>query len=124
MATDRLLRGLLVLTLLVCAAGAAPGLYFIGEDAQTRGEFLDGIGIAIGLGILALVAVPAALAGWALRASLLHRSNAPGRALAAGLAGLVLGAPFGIAYRPLLAVLIVPLLLSVVAFEARQQQSR
>lgn len=120
-AVDRLLRGLLVVMLLACAAGAVPALIFIGSDAQASGEWLDGLGIAIGLAILAVVAVPAGLTGWALRGSLEGRSSAPAWALAAAGTGVLVGIGFGFAYRPLLAVLVVPLLLGVVAFDARRE---
>lgn len=119
-AIDRLLQALLALTLLACAAGTAVGLYVIGQDLETSGEFLDGLGVVIGLAILFLVGVPAALAGWALRLSLRRRQHAESWAIAAAVAGLVLGLPFGVGYRPLLAVLAVPLLLLVVAVEARR----
>jgi hypothetical protein len=118
-ATDRLLQGVLVLTLLVCGAGAVLGFYFIGQDMEAQGEFLDGIGILIGLAILFLVGAPAVLAGWALRLSVTGRRHAGRWAVAAGVTGLLLGAPFGISYRPFLAFLAAPLLLVVVALTTR-----
>ncbi len=65
-AVDRLLQIFLGLALVPVLAGAAFGLYFIGEDAGQSGEFLDGLGLMIGLGVLVLVGVPGVLAAVAL----------------------------------------------------------
>jgi hypothetical protein len=119
-AIDRLLRGLLVVMLLACAAGAVPALIFIDSDLEASGEWLDGLGVAIGLAILAVLAVPAGLTGWALRASFEGWSSAPAWALAAAGTGVLVGIGFGFAYRPLLAVVVVPVLLGVVAYDVRR----
>ena len=123
-AVDRLLRGLLVALLLACTAGAVPALLFIGQDMERSGEFLDGIGIVIGLAMLAVVAVPTGLAGWAMRESLRSSPKAPAWALAAAVAGALVGVGFGVGYRPALAVLVLPVLLMVVAVDARRSGVR
>ena len=64
------MQALLVLTLLAAAAAGGFGLYVVAEDLGTSGEFLDGVGIVIGLGILGLAVVPFGLAAGALRTSL------------------------------------------------------
>jgi hypothetical protein len=117
---DRILAALLGLTLLAGAVGAAGGLYMIGQDLEMSGEFLDGLGIMIGLVILGIVGAPMALAAKALHALWHQRPNAWKWATAAGLVGLVSGIPFGMFHHPLFAALVLPLLVAVVAVEGRQ----
>lgn len=117
---DRLLSGLLVLLLLLAAAGAVPGLYMAGTDLQTSGEFLDGLGTVLGLGIVGMVAVPAGAAVMAIRA--LHRGRSSSRAWAvvAGALGTLAVLPFGFVFPPLFAALVLPLLVvAVVVLEGR-----
>ena len=113
---ERLLTVLLVLPLVAAAAGAAPGLYMAWSDLETSGEFLDGLGAVVGLAIVGLVAVPAVVAVVALRAIGRRTASARRWAVAAGVLGMAAAVPFGFYYQPLLAVLVVPLLLVVVAF--------
>lgn len=113
------MQALLVLTLLAAAAAGGFGLYVVAEDLGTSGEFLDGVGIVIGLGILGLAVVPFGLAAGALRTSLRQKPSAARWGIAAGLAGVVFGLPLGLLFHPVLAVLLVPALLAVIALEAR-----
>jgi hypothetical protein len=120
-AVDRYLAGLLVLLLLAAAAGAVPGLWLVGGDLQTSGEMFDGLGLALGLAALAVVAVPATAAVLALRRLWSGRPTAHPWALAAGVLGVLAVVPFGMFYHPLLALLVVPALLVVSAIvEARR----
>jgi hypothetical protein len=116
---DLVLAVLLALTLVVGAAGALAGLYMIGQDLEMSGEFLDGIGIAIGLVVLAVVGVPMALAGMALHSLRRVRPSTWRWATAAGVTGVLSGIPFAMFYRPLLALLVLPLLVAVVAVQGR-----
>ena len=52
-AVDRLLQIFLGLALVLVAGGRAFAIYLIGQDADQSGEFLDGLGVLIGLGIIA-----------------------------------------------------------------------
>ena len=114
-ATDRLLRGALVLGLIATLPGLYLGLYLVGQDLQQSGEFLDGVGLAYGLVVVAAVALPAALAGRALLLSARGGRSAPWWALAAALAGLVDALLAGWWNARLLPAALVPLFLAVVA---------
>jgi hypothetical protein len=112
---DRLLTVLLVLLLLASAAAALPGLYLVGSDLQTSGEFLDGIGVVLGLGMVGLATVPAAAAVMAIRTLRRGRPSARRWVVGAGVLGACAVLPFGFFHQPLLAVLVLPVLLVVVA---------
>jgi hypothetical protein len=112
---DRLLLGLLVLLLVAAAAGALPGLYLAGSDLQASGEFLDGVGLVFGLGIVAIVAVPAATAGLTIRRLRRGRARARRWVIGTGLLGGCAVLPFGFLYQPLFAVLVLPVLLVLIA---------
>ncbi len=114
-ATDRLLRAVLVLGLLACLPGLWLGLFLVGQDLQATGEWLDGLGLAAGLVVLAGVLLPAGLAAWALRRSFRGRDDAPRWALAAAVAGLAVAAMFGWNNPRLLPFAAAPLLVGVVA---------
>lgn len=116
---DRLLQILLVVTVLLCVAGAGLGLFFLVQDLQVSGEFLDGLGAVIGLAIMGLVGVPLALAAWALRQSFRARANAPTWAVAAAVAGALCSIPFWFSTPPLVFVLVPLVLLGVVGHQAR-----
>lgn len=120
---DVILAVLLVLTLLAGVVGLWAGLALIGDDLESQGEFLDGLGVVIGLGVLALVGVPMAVAAKAVHAVRHGRANAWKWATAAGLIGLVAGIPFGMFHQPLFAVMVLPLLVAVVAVEGREGAS-
>lgn len=119
---DAILAALLVLTLLAGGVGALAGLYLVFDDLESQGEFLDGLGIVIGLAVVAMVGVPMTLAGKAIHGLRRGRPNAWKWAVAAGVFGLLSGVPFGMFQRPLFAVLAVPLLVAVVAVEGREQR--
>src|SRR6476620_2067344 len=102
-AVDRLLQTFLALALALVLAGVLFGLSFIGQDAGQSGEFLDGVGILVGLAVLVLVGVPGALALVALRRSLKGRSHAADWALAAGLLGALSAGVFAFVYHPFVA---------------------
>jgi hypothetical protein len=112
---DRLLTGLLVLLLLAASAAALSGLYLLASDLQESGEWLDGIGVVFGLGIVGIAAVPAAAAGMALRSLREGRPSARRLAIGAGALGACAVLPFGAFYRPLLAAMVLPALLVTVA---------
>jgi hypothetical protein len=114
-AVDRYLAGLLVLLLLAALAGAVPGLWMVGDDLRYSGEMFDGLGIALGLAALGVVAVPATVAVLALRRLWSGRPAAHRWALAAGVLGVLAVVPFGVFYHPLFALLVVPGLLAVAA---------
>jgi hypothetical protein len=118
---DMILTVLLLLTLLAGVVGAGAGLVSIGEDLERSGEFLDGLGVVIGLGILGIVAVPMALAAKAIHAVMHRRANAWKWATAAGVVGMAGVVPFGMFEHPLLAVLVLPLLVAVVAVAGRER---
>lgn len=122
-AVDRLLQILLGLALVPVLAGAAFGLYFIGEDAGQSGEFLDGLGLMIGLGVLVLVGVPGVLAAVALTRSLRHRPHATSLALAAGVLGTLSTLVFAFVYLPCVAALVPALLVIGVSVAARHDVS-
>ena len=109
-ALDRALQTFLGLSLVLAVAGAAFGLLFIGQDAGQSGEFLDGVGVMIGVAVLLLVGVPAVIAGLALRRSLRRQSHAHVLALVSGLVGLGSVAVFAVVYHPFAAAA-VPLLM-------------
>ena len=111
----RLLTGLLVLLLLAAAAGAMLGLSMLGSDLQTSGEFLDGIGVVIGLVIFGLVAVPGAAAAMAIRSLRRDSPSARRWVVGAGVLGACAVLPFGFFHHPFFAVLVLPVLLVVVA---------
>ncbi len=117
---DTILTALLVLTLLAGGVGAVAGLSMIGQDLERSSEFLDGLGIVIGLVILGIVGVPMALAAKAIHALRRRRPNAWKWATAAGVIGLAAGIPFGMFQQSLFAVLVLPLLVAVVAVEGRE----
>jgi hypothetical protein len=121
-ATDRLLRGALVLGLLATLPGLYVGLYLVGQDLQDSGEFLDGVGVMFGLMTLAAVVLPAALAGRALLLSVRGARTAPRWALAAGLTGLVDALLAGWWNGQLLATALVPLFVAVVALGRLHEQ--
>ena len=123
-AVDRLLLVVLVLALLTASAGAVVGLTMIGEDLETQGEWLDGLGLMFGLAVLGVVAVPALVAGKALHDVRRGREGAWRWALAAGVVGLLAVVPFGVFAHPSFAVAVVPFLLVVVALEARKDATR
>jgi hypothetical protein len=127
-ATNRLLRGALVLGLAATLPGFYLGLFLVGQDLQESGEFLDGVGVAYGLMVVAAMALPALLAGRALVLSLRNRTTAPRWAFAAALTGLVDALLAGWWDALLLATVLVPLFLAVVALarlhEQRARQSR
>lgn len=117
---DLVLAVLLVLTMLAGAVGLWAGLALISDDLESQGEFLDGLGLVIGLGVLALVGVPMTVAAKAVHAVRHGRVNAWKWATGAGLIGLLAGIPFGMFHQPLFAVLVLPLLVAVVAIESRE----
>lgn len=121
-ATDRLLRGALVIGLLATLPGLYLGLFLLGQDLQDSGEFLDGVGAMFGLMTLAAVVLPAALAGRALLLSVRGRRTAPWWALAAGLVGLVDALLAGWWDARLLAAALVPLFLATVALGRLHEQ--
>lgn len=114
-ATDRLLRAVLVLGLLASLPGLWLGLFMVGQDLQATGEWLDGVGLAVGLVILAGVLLPACLAAWALRRSFRGRDDAPRWALAAAIAGLAVCVLFAWNNPRLLPFAAPPLLVGVIA---------
>jgi hypothetical protein len=120
-AVDRLLQTFLGLVLVLVLAGVLFGLYFVGEDAGQSGEFLDGVGIMVGLAVLVLVGVPGALASVALRRSLKQQSHAADWALAAGLLGALSAGVLAFVYHPFVAALVPALLLTVAATAARRE---
>jgi zinc transporter ZupT len=122
-AVDRLLQIFLGLALVPVLTGVAFGLFFIGQDAEQSGEFLDGLGFMIGLGVLVLVGVPGVLVAVALARSLRHRSNATSLALAAGLLGSLSTLVFAFVYPPCVAALVPALLVTGVAVAARRDVS-
>ncbi len=111
---NHLLVGLLTLLLVASAAATLPGLYLIGSDLQTSGEFLDGIGVLAGLAIIGVAALPAAASGMAIRA--ICRGNAARTwAVTAGALGTLTALACGFFYQPLLAVAVLPVILVMVA---------
>lgn len=112
---DRYLTGLLVLLLLTAAAGAMPGFSLLGQDLGQSGEWLDGVGVVFGLGILAVVSVPAVVGLVALHRLWTGRETGTRWALAAGVLGCLAVVPFGVFSRPMFAAVVVPLLLVAVA---------
>src|SRR6476619_3491362 len=120
-AVDRLLQTFLGLALALVLAGVLFGLYFIGADVGQSGEFLDGLGILVGLAVLVLVGVPGALAAVALRRSLQRQSHAADWALAAGLLGALSAGVFAFVYHPFVAAFVPALLLTVAAAAARRE---
>ncbi len=124
-ATDRLLRGALVLGLLATLPGLYVGLFLVGQDLQASGEFPDGLGVAYGLVIVGAFGLPAVLATRALWLSARCRRNAPRWALAAALVGLLDAAPVAWWDTRLVATALVPLFVGVVAVAAlRERRAR
>jgi len=119
-AVDRLLQTFLGLVLVLVGAGALVAMFFIAQDADQSGEFLDGLGIVIGLGILVLVGIPGALAVVALWRSLQQRSHAADWALAAGVLGVLSACFFAFVYHPFAAALLPAVLVTVAATAARR----
>lgn len=119
---DRYLAGLLVLLLLTAAAGAVPGFSLLGQDLEQSGEWLDGLGVVFGLGILTVVAVPATVALVALLRLRDRRESAWRWALAAGVLGCLAVVPFGFFSQPLFVALVVPALLVAVAYRGLRSQ--
>jgi hypothetical protein len=119
-AVDRLLQTSLVLTLLLSAAGAALALVFIGQDAGTSGEFLDGLGVVIGLVLLGVVGVPAATAGWALRRSLRGDPRAWAWAVASAALGLAAVAVLAFPVHPVSLAAVPEVVVLVAAVAARR----
>ncbi|QNN53258.1 hypothetical protein [Nocardioides mesophilus] len=117
--THRTLVGLLVALLLLCAVGAVLGVLAIGSDLQQRGEFLDGLGVMIGLGLLGLVLLPASLALLTLRALRRGRPSTWLWATATGTVGGVCVLPFLLLSPLSFPLLVVPVALSLTAFWAR-----
>jgi hypothetical protein len=120
-AVDRLLQTILGLVLVLAAAGVLFAMYFIAQDADQSGEFLDGLGIMIGLGILVLVGIPGAVAVVALLRSLKQQSHAADWALAAGVLGGLSACVFAFVYHPFAAALVPAVLLVVAAAAARRE---
>ena len=120
-AVDRLLQTFLGLVLLLVGAGTLLAIYFIAQDTDQSGEFLDGLGIMIGLGILVLVGIPGALAVVALWRSLQQQSHAADWALAAGVLGVLSACVFAFVYHPFVAAFVPALLLTVAATAARRE---
>jgi hypothetical protein len=120
-AVDRLLQTFLGLVLVLAGAGALFAMYFIAQDADQSGEFLDGLGIMIGLGILVLVGIPGGLAVVALWRSLHERSHAADWALAAGVLGALSACVFAFVYHPFVAALVPAVLVIVAAAAARRE---
>ncbi len=123
LAIDRFLAGLLALLLATAGAGALAGVGFALEDLAQSGEMFDGLGLYLGVAMLVLVAVPATVAVVALRRLLAGRATARRWALAAGVLGGLAAVPFGMFYRPLFAVLVVPVLLVLSSVLARRDRS-
>ena len=119
-AVDRLLQTFLGLVLVLVGAGALFAIYFIAQDADQSGEFLDGLGILIGLGIIVLVGIPGALAVVALWRSLQQQSHAADWALAAGVLGVLSACVFAFVYHPFAAALVPAVLVTVAAAAARK----
>lgn len=114
-AVDRYLAGLLVLLLIAALAGSWPGLSLVGQDLGESGEMFDGLGLALGLAALGVVAVPATLGTVALSRLLRGRPTAHRWAMAAGVVGFLAVIPFGVFFHPLFAFLVLPALLVVAA---------
>ena len=119
-AVDRLLQTFLGLVLVLVGAGALLAVYFIAQDADQSGEFLDGLGVLIGLAILVLVGIPGAVAVVALRRSLKQQSHAADWALAAGVVGALSACVFAFVHHPFAAALVPAVLVAVVATAARK----
>jgi hypothetical protein len=119
-AVDRLLQTFLGLVLVLVAVGALSATYFIAQDAEQSGEFLDGLGVMVGLGILVLVGIPGIVAVVALRRSLKQQSHAADWALAAGVLGVLSAGVFAFVYHPLTAALVPAVLVAVAATAARR----
>lgn len=117
-ATDRLLRDVLVLMLLACAAGLWLGGSMLLTDLGQQGEWLDGVGTLFGLVICGGVLLPATLAALAWWRSRAGRRDAPFWALGTCSTGLVVGGGFAMWDGRLALVLAVPALLGVVAVAA------
>lgn len=120
-AVDRLLQTFLGLVLVLVGAGALFAIYFIAQDADQSGEFLDGLGILVGLAVLVLVGVPGALAFVALRRSFKRQSHAADWALAAGVLGVLSACVFAFVYHPFAAALVPAVLVTVTAAAARRE---
>jgi hypothetical protein len=114
-ATDRLLRAVLVLGLAATLPGLWLGLFMISNDLDATGEWLDGVGLLIGLVVLAALLLPGGLAAWALRRSVQERRDAPAWALAAALTGLASAGVFAWNDPHLLPFGAAPLLVGVIA---------
>src|SRR6478672_4755576 len=99
-AVDRLLQTFLGLVLALVVAGLLFAFAFIGQDAARSGEFLDGVGIMVGLAVLVLVGVPGAVAAVALRRSLRQQRHAADWALAAGLLGVLSAVVLAFVHHP------------------------
>lgn len=121
-ALERMLAVVLVATLVAASAGALTGLAFIGEDLEQQGEWLDGVGVLIGLAVLGVVVAPGAVAGKALHAVLRRGVRAWRWALAAGIVGVLVVVPFGVFWHPAFLVAVVPLLVIVVAVQASRER--
>lgn len=120
-AVDRLLQTFLALVLALVVAGVLVAFAFIGQDAAQSGEFLDGVGIMIGLAGLVLVGVPGAVAVVALRRSLLQQPHAADWALASGLLGALSAGVLAFVHHPFAAAFAPALLLTVAAAAARRE---
>ena len=119
-AVDRLLQTFLGLVLVLVGAGALFASYFIAQDADQSGEFLDGVGVLVGLAILVLVGVPGTVAAVALWRSLRKRSHAADWALAAGVLGVLSAGVFTFVYHPFALALLPAVLVTVAATAARK----
>jgi hypothetical protein len=119
---DRFLVVLLVLLLVPAMAGAVLGLTLVAQDLETSGEWLDGVGLVFGLGILGLAAVPGALAVVAIRALRQNRPTGPRWAIAAGVLGCLAVLPFGFFQAGYLALLPLPVVLAVAAGTAARER--
>jgi hypothetical protein len=118
-AVDRLLQIFLGLALVPAIAGVVLGLDFVVQDAGQNGEFLDGLGLIMGLVIMATAGVPGVLAAIALSRSLRGMPGPRSYALAAGVLGSVATLMFAFFYPPAVAALVPALLVVATAVSAR-----
>ncbi len=112
---DRLLLILLALMLVAASSGVAAGAYFVGSDLQTTGEFLDGLGIAIGLVMVVASGLPGAASALAIRAVRRRAPSAQRWSVVAGGLGTLTAVAFGLLVQPLLFLAVLPLMVIAAA---------
>lgn len=115
---DRLVHQLHILLLLVGAIGVVVGGYFVLGDLASHDDFLDGLGVALGLVMIVGSALPAAASVMAIRSTV--RGQASRRwSVVAGALGTLTLVLLGLLIPPLLVVALLPLALVVAASSAR-----